>query len=72
MELDPWGPIVGRLFEDGSSDYILGLLQRAGIASAIKSLLGLDSGAASYASACELPPACNLLIRKSHFVLVQS
>src|ERR1700722_16857488 len=31
MVLDPWGPILGVLFEDGSSDYILGVLQRAGI-----------------------------------------
>lgn len=31
MELDPWGPIVGVLFEDQSSDYILRALQRAGV-----------------------------------------
>lgn len=29
--LDPWGPIVGVLFEDGSSDFILTTLARAGI-----------------------------------------
>ena len=29
--LDPWGPILGVLFEDQSSDYILGALQRAGV-----------------------------------------
>ena len=27
--LDPWGPILGVLFEDESSDYILEALQRA-------------------------------------------
>jgi predicted nucleotide-binding protein len=31
MELDPWGPILSVLFEDGSSDFILGVLQRAGV-----------------------------------------
>jgi hypothetical protein len=31
MPLDPWGPVLGVLFEDGSSDYVLGLLRTAGI-----------------------------------------
>jgi hypothetical protein len=34
VALDPWGPILGRLFEDKSSDYILGVLQRAGVPTA--------------------------------------
>jgi hypothetical protein len=34
MTLDPWGPILGVLFEDGSSDYILEALQRAGVPNA--------------------------------------
>ena len=31
MPLDPWGPILGILFEDGSADYVLRLLRLAGI-----------------------------------------
>ena len=31
IDFDPWGPMIGLLFEDGSSDYILGVLQRIGI-----------------------------------------
>lgn len=30
MELDPWGVVLAELFEAQSSDYILGVLQRAG------------------------------------------
>jgi len=31
MPLDPWGPILGVLFEDGSSDYILQVLKFIGL-----------------------------------------
>ena len=31
MPLDPWGPVFGVLFEDGSSDYILRVLKLIGI-----------------------------------------
>jgi len=31
VQFDPWGPVVGVLFEDNSSDAVLGALQRAGI-----------------------------------------
>jgi hypothetical protein len=31
MQLDPLGPILGLLFEDGSSDYVLGVLSKSGI-----------------------------------------
>ncbi len=30
-QLDPWGPILGVLFEDGSSDFVLTTLAKAGI-----------------------------------------
>jgi hypothetical protein len=33
VQLDPLGPILGLLFEDGSSDHILGVLSKSGIPS---------------------------------------